>query len=120
MRKRILTMAVSFTVLFLLGGCGGRNIHGAGGIIEKLPVFTGAFWHLLILAGIVFVAILVNQKGEANEDSLFKLGNRLRNLEDRIEDLERKIENAAGGGKKGKKEEKAESAKEKEDEKKEG
>jgi hypothetical protein len=82
----------TFAVVALVAGCGG---HGKETLQKvDLPLFTGWFWHLISFLAIVGVAYLVNQKGEANEDSLFKLGNRLRQLEDRLEELQKSVQPA--------------------------
>ena len=47
--------------------------------------------HFLILAAVIGAAWLVNKKGEDTEDSLFKLGNRLRTLEDDIQELKQSV-----------------------------
>lgn len=90
MSRRTLRVCFTFAVVALVAGCGG----GGKETLQKvdLPLFTGWFWHLISFLAIVGVAYLVNQKGEANEDSLFKLGNRLRQLEDRLEELQKNVQ----------------------------
>lgn len=90
MSRRTLRVCFTFAVVALVAGCGG----GGKETLQKvdLPLFTGWFWHLISFLAIVGVAYLVNQKGEANEDSLFKLGNRLRQLEDRLEELQKSVQ----------------------------
>lgn len=92
MNRRSLPVLLSFAMIALLIGCGGH--HKETVKIVDLPLFTGWFWHLISFLAIVGVAYLVNQKGEANEDSLFKLGNRLRQLEDRLEELQKGLQSA--------------------------
>lgn len=90
MSRRTLRVCFTFAVIALVAGCG----DGGKETLQKvdLPLFTGWFWHLISFLAIVGVAYLVNQKGEANEDSLFKLGNRLRQLEDRLEELQKSVQ----------------------------
>ncbi len=90
MSRQTLRVCFTFAVVALVAGCGG----GGKETLQKvdLPLFTGWFWHLISFLAIVGVAYLVNQKGEANEDSLFKLGNRLRQLEDRLEELQKSVQ----------------------------
>ncbi len=92
MSRRALRVGFTLAVVALVAGCGG----GGKETLQKvdLPLFTGWFWHLLTFFAVVGVAYLVNQKGEANEDSLFKLGNRLRQLEDRLEELQKTVHSA--------------------------
>ncbi len=93
MIRRALPVCFTLAVVGLIAGCGG---HGKETLQKvDLPLFTGWFWHLVLFGAIVGVAYLVNQKGEANEDSLFKLGNRLRQLEDRLEELQKAVQASA-------------------------